>query len=133
MEKSECIIWQGAKNDGGYPVTWENGKTVYRHRQLLGAKKGEVVLHSCDNPSCVNPYHLKKGSHKENSEDMVRKNRQTKGEECHLAKLNESIVKAIRSKKGELSSRATALLFGCSKTNVLDIWNNKIWRHLEST
>jgi hypothetical protein len=133
LEKSdECVLWEGALNSGGYPVTWENGKTVYKHRQVAGAVKGQVVLHSCDNPSCINPAHLSIGTSAQNSKDMVMKNRQAKGEQCFLARLTESQVKDILSVKGDMSSREAAALFGCSKTNILDIWNRKIWRHIES-
>lgn len=133
MEKSdECVLWEGALNSGGYPVTWENGKTVYKHRQVAGAVKGQVVMHSCDNPACINPAHLSVGTAAQNSKDMITKNRQAKGENCARSRLTELQVKDILSVKGEMSSRKAATLFGCSKTNILDIWNQKIWRHIES-
>ena len=133
METSdECLLWTGAVNSGGYPVTWENGKTIYKHRQVARAAAGDVVLHSCDTPACINPKHLSIGTHAQNSKDMVTKNRQAKGERCHLARLTESQVKDILSVKGDMSSREAAALFQCSKTNILDIWNRKIWRHIES-
>jgi hypothetical protein len=37
--------------------------------------KGMVVMHRCDNVGCVNPEHLRLGTHKENSQDCVTKNR----------------------------------------------------------
>jgi len=123
-----CILWKGAVNSGGYPITWRDGKTVYVHRILLNAKSHEVVMHSCDVPSCVNPKHLSIGSHKENSEDMIRKNRQAKGERCARSKYKQWQVDKVREFKGILSSRKTAAFFGMSKTNVLDIWNNRIWK-----
>lgn len=128
---SACIIWPGAKNSGGYPITWANNTTVYVHRQIMGAQKGECVLHYCDNPGCINPEHLGIGTHKDNSMDMVAKGRQTKGVDSHLATLSEKQVRDLRALKGFMSSRKAGEIFGCSKTNVLDIWNNKTWKHLD--
>ena len=75
MEDS-CTLWQGAKNKAGYGITWFKNKWAYAHRAVVNATKGEVVRHTCDNPSCVNPKHLVIGSHKDNSMDMVEKQRQ---------------------------------------------------------
>jgi hypothetical protein len=34
-----------------------------------------VVRHTCDNPACINPAHLVKGSQKENVSDMLQRQR----------------------------------------------------------
>lgn len=129
---NSCIEWTGAINSSGYPVTWNNNKTEYAHRVVAGATTGQVVLHSCDNKKCVNPEHLFIGTHADNSQDMVNKQRQAWGERCARSKLKEAEVLAIRSLKEKQSSREVAKLFNISKTNVLDIWNNNIWRNLAS-
>lgn len=59
------------------------GKLVQTHRVAFCAEEGvsideisgRVVMHSCDNPSCVNPDHLKVGSHLDNVEDRNGKGR----------------------------------------------------------
>lgn len=126
----ECINWTKAINSGGYPISWKDGKTVYAHRVAAGATKGQVVMHTCDNPICVNPNHLRIGTHKDNSQDMVDKNRQAKGESCGASKLLEKQVLEIRFLQGSLASRKVAKLFNISKTNVLDIWKKHIWSHI---
>jgi hypothetical protein len=125
-----CQIWTGAKNKAGYGVTWHNNKWFYAHRAAVNAKAGEVVRHICDNPSCVNPMHLKIGTAKENSEDMVAKQRQAYGENAGNSKLNAHDVLAIRQLKWSRSSRDVAKMFNISKTNVLDIWKRNTWKHL---
>jgi hypothetical protein len=126
----DCIEWSGALNSGGYPVTWHNGMIAYAHRVVVNAQPNEVVMHLCDNPKCVNPQHLKIGTHAENSADMVRKKRQAVGERCGGSKLKETQVLEIRSLQGKLSSRKVAALYNISKTNVLDIWRRHIWEHI---
>lgn len=126
--QSNCIIWPGAKNNAGYPVTWYNNKTMYKHRLLMNAGPNDVVLHLCDNPSCVNPEHLKLGTHAENSQNMVDKNRQCKGEDSHLSKLTEEIVLQIRAATGSL--RKIAKQFNISHVHVGDIRRRKVWKHV---
>lgn len=130
LEQTECIPWEGAKNKAGYGVTWFKNKWAYAHRVVMNALSGEVVRHKCDNPSCVNPGHLILGTAKENSVDMVSKQRQAWGEKAARAKLTAEQVKAIRTLNGIYTSRHVAKLFNISKTNVLDIWNNKTWKYL---
>lgn len=39
----------------------------------------DLICHHCDNPKCINPKHLFKGTNKDNSDDKCRKGRQAKG------------------------------------------------------
>ena len=84
-----CWIWTGKRraNQSGYwygRVTVRDGARVMSllaHRVALetftGVKlrKGEVVLHACDNPLCVNPEHLSAGTQQQNVRDAVKKKR----------------------------------------------------------
>ena len=56
------------------------GETIGAHRAIWIARKGPIpegmnVLHSCDRPSCVNLKHLFLGTHKDNTQDMISKDR----------------------------------------------------------
>lgn len=76
-----CVEWNGAKDASGYGLFQVAAKkTVRSHRvamELSGKKipPGMEVLHSCDNPGCVNVEHLSIGTHAENMRDMGRKAR----------------------------------------------------------
>lgn len=71
----ECWPWTKAHNEHGYGLIRVAGKNVKAHRVALiqgGEDPGPSVkvLHSCDNPPCCNPGHLRFGSQRENVEDM---------------------------------------------------------------
>ncbi len=77
-----CWVWLGNKNPSGYGMFHVNEfKTdIGAHRVSFMMFKGAIsegmdVLHSCDNPACVNPDHLWLGTNEQNVEDSLRKGR----------------------------------------------------------
>jgi DNA-binding transcriptional regulator YdaS (Cro superfamily) len=77
-----CWLWSGANNYKYGHFTL--GNEIYAHRSsyiLHGNEipEGMLVLHKCDVPLCVNPNHLFLGTHAENMQDKVKKNRQSRG------------------------------------------------------
>lgn len=69
-KQGECLVWTGATTIkhgswGGYGKGKWAGRFYLAHRMayelFYGIKPPEdkVVMHSCDNPPCVNPSHLK--------------------------------------------------------------------------
>lgn len=71
----------GPVNKKGYGKIYWNGRIEYVHRVVYGAVEGNpiCVLHRCDNPRCVNPYHLFAGTVYDNNEDMRLKGRAGNG------------------------------------------------------
>ena len=69
-----CWEWTATKRHDGYGQMWigaGGGETVGAHVLSYLFHKGpipkkRVIMHSCDNPSCVNPEHLSIGTHLEN-------------------------------------------------------------------
>lgn len=128
---TECIEWGGAINSSGYGVTWQNGKIEYVHRLAVNALPTEVVMHTCDNKKCFNPFHLVKGTPKDNSYDMVQKGRQARGEQAGNSKLNEINISFIKGLKGFATTRNLAQCFNVSKTTISDIWKGTTWNHIK--
>jgi endogenous inhibitor of DNA gyrase (YacG/DUF329 family) len=107
-----CWKWLGAldKNGYGFMYVERNGKQVhtrphrvsfelYNPKQLLD---GDNVLHRCDNPWCVNPDHLFKGTQKDNIYDCISKGRFLKREDNlrYLAKGRSIRMNNLRKNSG---------------------------------
>lgn len=76
----DCWLWTGSKNRQGYGQFWCGGRNTKAHRvsyELYVAKipEGFVVMHVCDNPSCVRPAHLRAVRQADNVMDCVAKGR----------------------------------------------------------
>ena len=104
-EGDNCWLWDSSRDNKGYGrykiVLYGKTETL-AHRvswslmNETSIPKGRVVLHTCDNPPCVNPKHLIIGTQLDNIRDMVNKDRQSKGEYSGTNKLNSDDVLKIR-------------------------------------
>jgi hypothetical protein len=91
---------------------------------------GMFVLHNCDNPKCVNPNHLFLGTHQDNMDDMVHKNRLPAhyGEDNGAAKLKLKEVMEILT--DHRSQQKIASAYGVSQTLISQIKLGKRWSYL---
>jgi hypothetical protein len=83
-EKTGCWHWTGGMQKNGYGWLKVFGKNELAHRFSYSLYNGPLLLgqeimHSCDVRHCVNPAHLKQGSHAENMADAVLRGRVRKG------------------------------------------------------
>lgn len=139
----ECWNWARTTNNYGYGTLTVNGKTVFAHRLAYELGVGEVpegmhVLHSCDNPRCINPSHLSVGTRSQNMKECSERGRARIPKQINLgevngaSKLTEGDVVAIRGllSKG-LSQREIAARFKVSQQTISHIKNDKKWRHVK--
>ncbi len=132
LKTDDRWIWQGSVNDSGYGLTCVFNKSIRAHRLSYLFQNGELpddlcVLHKCDNPPCVNPAHLRLGTKKENTRDMVSKRRNAM---CSV--LNAEKVKEIKELyKTEKNRAKIGRLFGVTKHTIENIVKGRTWAHLE--
>lgn len=134
---SGCWLWTGnlcSKKRGAYGIFTHSpaGLKIVRAsrlawRLLRGEDPGDLhVLHSCDNPSCVNPDHLFLGTNTENHADKVRKGRQYKGARHYQAKFSEDQIRAIRADPRGVNAIAKG--YGVSHATISEIRSRKLWK-----
>jgi hypothetical protein len=136
--QQECWPWQRARDRTGYGRVTTCGRSRAAHRVIFELRNGALpeglcVCHSCDNPACCNPAHLWAGTHKDNSQDMVRKGRwhsnPLRGEHVHTAKLTEDQVKDIRLSPER--ARTLAHRYGVNRKQIHVIRSGKAWAHVK--
>lgn len=155
VDKShDCWLWLAAKNSHGYGQFRVNGKLYRAPRLAYQIFTGKIptlfILHTCDNPSCVNPKHLFEGTNQDNMKDMVAKgrnfirpisgdenpskkypNRIARGSKQGLSKLKEDDIPIIRElfRLGK-TKQEIADKFKVTKRNITFILQGKTWTHV---
>jgi len=99
--EKECWIWKGALRNG-YGILNVNKYAEGAHRISYELYKDRIpsdllIRHLCNNPPCVNPYHLEIGTQQDNMNDMVRSERSAKGENHSQASLTNEVVVKMRN------------------------------------
>lgn len=131
--EDSCWEWSGYRDRDGYGLLKLDKRQQRAHRlahlEWIGPlDPGQIVLHSCDNPSCINPRHLRAGSHMDNAQDRMVKDRSVHGARHPLAKLSASDVAEIhrRTALGE-SGISIARSFGISNVTCCRIRRGVVW------
>lgn len=146
-----CWPYRGAADKDGYgkfqikPASLGKQIHLRSHRVAHWLSAGPcdgLVLHSCDNPPCCNPRHLRSGSQRENIQDAIGRGRRAdccvipyasrrRGEAHPYSKLTGAIVREARQRRasGEsISGIARAL--GLPRTPISNAILRKTWKHL---
>jgi len=140
---STCWNWTGHTQNGYGRVSF-SFKVYKAHRISLflngisfnplkkeKGSKGDIVMHSCDNRTCVNPSHLILTNQRENMLDAKKKGRkyfgETRGEGNPRSKLTWKDVNLIRSSNMSLSKFQQMFPF-VNKGNLMSIKSFKTWK-----
>lgn len=102
----ECTSKKPNKDTTGYVRLTRNKKSVYLHRYVYELYIGEIpegliVRHKCDNSKCINPEHLEIGTHKDNTQDMIKRGRSKKGKSIIDKQLAIKIKEMLLEDTGE--------------------------------
>lgn len=142
---SGCHLWLRYLNSAGYGQTrigGRAGRNILAHRLAWQMFRGPIpeglgVLHSCDNPCCVNPDHLFVGDQADNMEDMSRKGRwgpprnlpTGAAHSRAMAKLSADDVRAIRA--DSRIHKLIAAQYGVSQGSISRVQARKSFSHIE--
>jgi hypothetical protein len=133
---TRCVETPGARDRDGYVRVQVAKRRWYAHRlaytKAFGPiPDGQSVLHTCDNPPCVNPGHLFLGSQADNMADMSQKGRRTRGSTHGMAKLTEADVAQIRALASSgVTLPAIASRFGVHFGTISKVVIRRTWRHV---
>lgn len=137
-EIDECIIWPYGQNSKGYGQVRFDGQSRRANRVVCTIVHGDapagknMVAHSCGNPPCINPRHLRWTDAHGNADDRRAHGNYAAGSDHHMARISVGVVKAIRDAhaEGNSSYQDLADRFCLSKSQVARIVKKKSWTHV---
>jgi hypothetical protein len=139
VEKTEgCWVWKASKDKNGYGIfRGMIGQTEFTraHRFSYALHTGDLLigmqaLHTCDNPSCVNPAHLFSGTNADNMRDKAEKGRSRvpTGEKHGKAILTEKQARRILKDPRPYTEIATQ--YNVKPSTIGSIKQRVSWKHL---
>lgn len=155
--RDECWPWTKGRQSAGYGVLCIGQKGLKRpalaHRMSCTIAHGSPAgiginaLHSCDNPPCCNPNHLRWGTQKDNTADCIKRGRaskppanaayrrrdtQPKGADVWNQTLTEAKVRQIWKMQlaGGMTVKAISEAVDAKHHAVADVCRGRSWRHL---
>lgn len=138
--KTRCWIWTASTYGRGYGQFRgfvEYGSSPSAHKiiyELINGdtKNGKIIMHSCDNPSCVRPDHLVAGTYKQNMQDMDNKNRRVvrEADDNTNSILTSRIVRRILKlyRTGKYTHKQLSRKYHVTETSIWQIFNGISWK-----
>lgn len=135
ISSTGCWEWLGTKNPKGYGMISVDGYMHSVHRIMASLclnfdinDRTQHVLHTCDNPSCFNPEHLKIGTNNDNVQDRFDRHKWGAIAKLTPEQIEQIKIEVLRGRK----QWEVALQFGVSSSTVSRIVNRKRWSRLPS-
>ena len=135
--EDECWIWNATKDSDGYGRIKIQGKSkiathvAFYLKEHRWPETGKLICHSCDNPSCVNPKHLREDTHAGNHAERNLKNRQAYGSKNGTAILTEEqVLQIVELYNQQIPLKEIADQFGVSLGPIQGIISGIHWTHI---
>lgn len=125
QKTDSCWLWTGTTNQYGYGIFLLPGERPVRaHRyayEFFVGKipRGKIVMHTCDNPPCVNPKHLRLGTKADNNRDTAIKRRHHYGLDHWNGRLSNADIQDIR--RSTETTSALARKYGVDYSHIYRI------------
>ena len=132
----KCWEWKLKGNPKGYGIYYFKKGQWLAHRFAYYLANGRIfrhllVLHSCDNPCCCNPKHLRQGTHKDNGIEAGERGLLKVGEKCNFATVTEIQVREIKRKLTEgYRPYEIEQMLNISRQVIYPIKQGKNWKHV---
>lgn len=137
-----CWEFRGVRDRWGYAHHGIKKKRYQAHRLAWQythgpIEVGKILLHSCDNPPCVNPAHLRLGTDADNHADMVSRGRsnyltRSKLTPAQVLEIRAAYRPGKRGYHGHKGNQAElAVQYGVTPQTVKFAAEGKTWGHLE--
>lgn len=139
---ADCEDWPKGRNAAGYGIRSFRGVSWLAHRVAWVLANGEIpaglqVAHHCDNPPCVNIFHLYLATNAQNQADKAARGRgatgDKRGQHNSIARLTDESVREIRRlyATGDYTQKSIGERFGVTQSTVHFVAKRKTWHHIE--
>jgi hypothetical protein len=146
----ECWLWQATRTSFGYGSFRVGSASDGTRRKEMAHRvaymlannvdnlpKNKVIMHSCDNPQCVNPAHLSLGTYAENGKAAYNRKRRVStvkpGEKHPRAKLTQKDVEYIRKTGYAKSAAELASELSVSQSTITAVRTGQNWKATHAT
>lgn len=133
---TDCWPWTGHRHERGYGIFWFSGKNIRANRFALEATsgappfEGAMALHSCHNPPCCNPNHLRWGTALDNTGDQIIRFGPLVGENSRRSQITDAAADKILHMRMEgYRVREIASELDLQESLVENVYVGKSWAH----